>query len=79
MGSRNEWFNHNIIGKSLRLSLGASALCADVILHHFVVMKSSLSNRERTEGKMLEMNNSYFTLIRIHGWMENNLSNEAGR
>lgn len=52
----------NMIGKSLQLSLGASALCADVALHHFVAMNSRLTSRDRTESIMLRMNSSYTPL-----------------
>lgn len=37
-------------------------LCADVALHHFVAMDSSLNSRDRTERIMHRMNTSYSSL-----------------
>lgn len=65
-----------MIGKSLWLSSGASALCA-VALHHFVAMNSNLTSRDRTESIMLRMNTSY-TPLNVIQLDENNLSNGRG-
>lgn len=54
-----------MIGKRLQLSLGASALCVDVALHHPGMMNSGSRSKDRTERNMFGINFSYITLTAI--------------